>query len=447
MNPDGAIVLLGMHRSGTSCLAGMLAALGAQPPGATVRNWDNARGHFEALDLVRLNEAVLAHSGGHWLKPPQAVRWDPAHATARDALLAEPDSLLKDPRSLLVLPFWRERGPRLIGIVRHPLAVARSLLAWRQMPLAEGLRLWTAHNRPLLAAHRELGFPLLDFDAEPEAFLAATASAAAAIGLEPDPAALRRAYAAELAHHAGGDCDDAEALALHAELAVRCIGSGARRAERGAFPWELLTDPRASPARMREALAAAPDPAAIAVPLAAALLKRGRAGEVLALLAGAPRLDPALADLLAGKALLALGDAPGAVGRLSRACSVADAAFEARLLLPQALRRAGLKRDARDALAALVGQALYPHGPLSTLAEWAHEDGDDREARGLLVQAITAAPVRRRGRLRTRHAELLLAAGEPAAAEAELRSSLAEDPSWTRAGDLLARLPHDAQRP
>lgn len=442
---NGAILLLGMHRSGTSCLAGMLAALGAMPPGATVRNWDNARGHFEALDLVRLNEAVLSHSDGHWLKAPAAVRWEPEHAAARDALLAQPDSLLKDPRSLLTLPFWRERAPRMIGIIRHPLAVARSLLAWRQMPLAEGLRLWTAHNRPLLAAHEELGFPLLDFDAEPEAFLTATARAAAALGLEPDPAALRGAYAAELAHHAGGDCDDAEALALHAAMAARCIGSGAARAGRGDFPWELLTDPQ--PARIRDALAKAPDTAAVVVPVVASLLKRGRAAEALALLGNVPRLDPALADLLAGKALLALGDAAGAVERLARAGAAPDAAFEARLLLPQALRRAGRGREAREALAALVDQALYPHGPLSTLAEWAHEDGDDGAARTLFAQAIGAAPIRRRGRLRTRLAELLLATGEPAGAEAELRASLTEDPAWTRAGELLARLEGGPRRP
>jgi NAD(P)-dependent dehydrogenase (short-subunit alcohol dehydrogenase family) len=48
--------------------------------GEAVRNWDNARGHHEMLDLVRLNERVLAHSGGHWLSPPSEVQWTPAGA-------------------------------------------------------------------------------------------------------------------------------------------------------------------------------------------------------------------------------------------------------------------------------------------------------------------------------------------------------------------------------
>src|SRR6476620_7207833 len=106
-----AIVVLGMHRSGTSCLAGMLAAGGVASAGEAVRNWDNARGHHEMLDVVRLNEAVLAHSGGHWLSQPTTVRWTDEHAATRDHLLsAQIDgrpALLKDPRMLLTLPFWR----------------------------------------------------------------------------------------------------------------------------------------------------------------------------------------------------------------------------------------------------------------------------------------------------------------------------------------------------
>ena len=63
--PVRAFLVLGMHRSGTSCLAGMLSAAGVARAGQSVRNWDNARGHFEALALVRLNESVLAASGEH----------------------------------------------------------------------------------------------------------------------------------------------------------------------------------------------------------------------------------------------------------------------------------------------------------------------------------------------------------------------------------------------
>jgi len=56
----------------------MLAAHGITPPGTVVRNWDNTRGHFESAAVVRLNEAVLAHNGGHWLSPPSDM---PSNAT------------------------------------------------------------------------------------------------------------------------------------------------------------------------------------------------------------------------------------------------------------------------------------------------------------------------------------------------------------------------------
>jgi len=161
-----AIVVLGMHRSGTSCLAGMLTEGGVASAGAAaLRNWDNARGHHELRELIRLDEAVLAHSGGHWLAPPAAVRWTDTHARERDELLRAP-LLLKDPRMLLVLPFWRASPVplRAIAIVRHPLAVARSLEAWRQLPIAEGLALWTAHNRALAADRARHGYAVVDFD-------------------------------------------------------------------------------------------------------------------------------------------------------------------------------------------------------------------------------------------------------------------------------------------
>ena len=432
---SGAILVLGMHRSGTSCLAGMLIALGARAPGTVVRNWDNARGHHEATALVRLNEAVLAHSGGHWLQPPVQVTWLPEHAVERDRLLAAPDSLLKDPRSLLTLPFWCPPAIRLVGIVRHPLAVAQSLLAWRQTPLVEGLALWTAHNRVLLAAHREMGFPLLDFDAAPESFIAAVATAAELLGLPTDLELLRAAYGAELVHHGGGTCDDQEALALHAELQARCLDATAPRRTITAFPWSELTDPT----RAAAAIAAAADPAAVAVPAVSGLLRAGRAADAIALLAQV-HLPPALGDLLAGKALLAQGDATQAVLRLQAACAADAPYYEARLLLPQALRRAGQHAAAQAALTALLTTALYPHGPLSTLAEWAHSDGDPATARARMSEAIAAAPPGKRGRLRTRLAEWLNAAKQRNEAIAQLKLAMVEDPSWSRAATMLSQL-------
>ena len=440
-----AVVVLGMHRSGTSCLAGMLAAGGVASAGEAVRNWDNARGHHEMLDVVRLDEAVLAHSGGHWLSPPADVRWTAAHAEARDAVLratiAGRPALLKDPRMLLVLPFWRASAVpfRAIGIVRHPLAVARSLAAWREMPLADGLALWIAHARALAADRAQHGYPVVDFEQPKDAVIAAVAA--------EFPAADGSAYEEQLVHHDGGDppvlAGLAEAEALYRELA----GESARPA-RPAFPRDELAafgerlvagDTEAALAHARAALDAVADAAAVLVPVVTSLVRqRAYAGARALIGEHAARLDGGLADLLLGKVWLAAGDATSALRHLEAACAVAHPLFQARHLLPQALRAAGRHAEARAALERVVGEALYPHGPLATLAEWSWLDGDRGRALGEMQRAIDAAPHHRRGRLRTRRAEWLLAEGDANAARAELVRALDEDPGYTRSRDVLA---------
>ncbi len=455
-----AIVVLGMHRSGTSCLAGMLAAGGLASAGEAVRNWDNARGHHEMLDAVRLNEAVLAHSGGHWLSPPAEVRWTDEQAAARDRLLrARIDgrpALLKDPRTLLALPFWRASGVpyHVLGIVRHPLAVARSLESWRGMPLAEGVALWSAHNRALAEDRARHGYALVDFEQPRAAVVAAVVAACAPLAPALDEAALAGAYEEHLVHHDGGDAPAVagldEAVALYRRLAGIGIGAGSPaarpafpRAELAAFA-RLLREGAIAAAipPARAALASVTDAAAVLVPVVTSLVRHRAHAEARALVAEhAARLDAGLADLLHGKVLLAMGDAASAVRHLEAACAAPRPFFQARHLLPQALRGAGRHAEARAALRRVASEALYPHGPIGTLAEWSWLDGEHRDALAEMQQAIAAAPLHRRGRLRTRRAEWLLAQGDPVAARRELLQAIDEDPGYGRSREVLASLP------
>ncbi|MEO8698745.1 MAG: hypothetical protein ABI867_01845 [Kofleriaceae bacterium] len=442
-----AIVILGMHRSGTSCLAGMLAAGGIASAGEAVRNWDNARGHHERLDVVRLNEAVLAHSGGHYLSPPAVVRWTAAHASARDRLLGasigELPVLVKDPRTLLVLAFWRaSRVPyRIVGIVRHPLAVARSLESWRGIPLAEGVALWSAHVRVLAEDRARHGYPVVDFDAPKAAVVAVVAQLP---GIDVTAAAA--AYEEQLVHHDDRDAPAiaglAEAVALYRQLApVTAITRPAfPRAELAAFAQHVAAGAIAEAIQSaRAALAAVADPAAVLVPVVTALV-RARAADAARVLISEARLDAGLADLLHGKVLLALGNATAAVAHLEAACAVPHPFFQARHLLPQALRGAGRHADAHVAMQRAAREALYPHNPLATIAEWHWLDGERLEAVAAMQVAIDAAPLHRRGRLRTRVAEWLVAIGDPTAARAELLLALDEDPGYTRSRDVLEGL-------
>jgi hypothetical protein len=437
-----AIVVLGMHRSGTSCLAAMLAPIAWA--GEAVRNWDNARGHHEMLDLVRLDEAVLAHSGGHWLAPPAQVRWTDDHAAARDRLLqlrtdGRP-ALLKDPRMLLVLPFWRASQVPFdaIGIVRHPLAVARSLEAWREMPLADGIALWTTHNRVLAADREQHGTPVIDFErAKPEVVAAVTALYAGA-----DAAA----YEGQLVHHDDADPPALPGLADAVALYRRLGGAsgthrGFPRAELAAFHDRLRAGAMVEAfGAARHALANVGDAAAVLVPVVTALVRHRAFAEAHRLIDLA-RVDASLADLLRGKVALAQDDALAAVRHLEAACAAPQPFFQARHLLPQALRRAGRAAEARAALLAVAADALYPHGPLATLAEWSSQDGNAAQAIAEIADAIAAAPPHRRGRLRTRRAEWLLAAGDAAGARAELQLAIAEDPQYARSRHVLAAIP------
>ncbi len=67
-----SVTVLGMHRSGTSLVTGVLKHLGvdmgeSDPPHIT---WDSPLGQTEDLAFVKLDNAILAAAGGSWDKPP-----------------------------------------------------------------------------------------------------------------------------------------------------------------------------------------------------------------------------------------------------------------------------------------------------------------------------------------------------------------------------------------
>lgn len=122
MNRPGrvAVIVLGMHRSGTSSLAGMLDGLGCRGPATPMPGTDaNATGYFESLPVFRLNDSILAALGSRWddWRPLRSdVHLSPRlaefHDRACDVIKAEygDSSLiyLKDPRISMLLPFWQQ---------------------------------------------------------------------------------------------------------------------------------------------------------------------------------------------------------------------------------------------------------------------------------------------------------------------------------------------------
>ena len=186
----GTVVVLGMHRSGTSCLAGLLQEAGVDFGDVPTRSIANARGSREDGDVVRLNDDVLAYSGGSWDEPPETLKWSMDMMSVRHEIVTRPRWKtwgFKDPRTLLTLPFWEEglTEPRFIGTVRHPFAVAKSLEKARGIDPKYGLKLWTRYNVALLSAQQRLGFPVVSFDLSAAAYDRAVRGAIDSIGIKP----------------------------------------------------------------------------------------------------------------------------------------------------------------------------------------------------------------------------------------------------------------------
>jgi hypothetical protein len=155
-----------MGRSGTSAVAGMFTRAGFFPG----RDADlipataaNPRGHFENLDIWRLNELILERLSGSWFDFPDAATQTGAQSWASPLLRAQLEELverangapvvLKDPRIGVMMPLW---GPLPAGrlhpvlVVRDPTEIARSLRARDQTPIAFGLAAWELHLTELL---------------------------------------------------------------------------------------------------------------------------------------------------------------------------------------------------------------------------------------------------------------------------------------------------------
>jgi hypothetical protein len=156
------IVVIGMHRSGTSLLVQTLSKLGL----FIGRRLDvnNEPRFFQVL-----NEWIIQQCGGAW-DNPESVKWLVAEPTARAAtvdylrvMLESPRFLSytgfsaityprrsgflsrpwgwKDPRNSITLPFWLDifPGARVIHVRRHGVDVAASLVKRHARSLEAGL--------------------------------------------------------------------------------------------------------------------------------------------------------------------------------------------------------------------------------------------------------------------------------------------------------------------
>lgn len=133
------VVILGMHRTGTSMVGGVLHRLGVfmgrqlQPPDRA-----NPLGYYEDLTFRGALNELLSRAGGSWAFPPRPERLARLDLTPYEPFLSHEFAWrearytwwgLKDPRLVLLIPKFYPLlpDPHIIRTGRSVLAVAASL--------------------------------------------------------------------------------------------------------------------------------------------------------------------------------------------------------------------------------------------------------------------------------------------------------------------------------
>ena len=164
-----AVLVLGMHRSGTSAVAGLISKLGiGLPEDLLEAQADNEKGFFESTTIMLAHERLLAAVGSSWngLDDLSGVAATPAGqaflAEMREYLEAQfrrsPFLLLKDPRMCRILETWLPLIDELdadvlaVHVLRNPLAVSASLLDRNAFSPGRSILIWLEH---VLRAERQ----------------------------------------------------------------------------------------------------------------------------------------------------------------------------------------------------------------------------------------------------------------------------------------------------
>jgi GT2 family glycosyltransferase/glycosyltransferase involved in cell wall biosynthesis len=241
------IVILGMHRAGTSLCGRILQGLGADFGGALLSpRPDNPEGLFEHPGIVRLSTGINALLNRRLTSPtgtlPFPEGWGelPEVAEHRRSLArllldemarAKSTFAFKDPNTVRILPLWQaifaEHGitPRYVVTIRSPRPVALSLARRDRITPALGELLWAVHYADAIRYLDGRLNCVVSFDGWFERPEQQVERVARALGLGPpgDRAALageiKTLVRPDLRHHdAGGGCENPCAQRIHDAL-------------------------------------------------------------------------------------------------------------------------------------------------------------------------------------------------------------------------------------
>lgn len=159
-----ALLVLGMHRSGTSALTRVASLLGADLPTDLMppTPGNNDAGFWESLDVYNINDEILQSGGSRWddwrpfnpawfqspARPAFEVR---AQRILEQVFAQSPFFVFKDPRICRLLPFWLDLlaqsnvTVKCVLPVRNPFEVAASLRQRDGFTPAKSFFLWLRH--------------------------------------------------------------------------------------------------------------------------------------------------------------------------------------------------------------------------------------------------------------------------------------------------------------
>jgi len=138
------IFVMGMHRSGTSMITGILSRCGMKiGKNLLMGAKDNPKGHFEDRRFININNDLLIKNGGRWDSPPQIVSYrNSRHRMVEFLDLPEwkvKNVGWKDPRICITFPLWYKL------ITPEPIRV---VFVYRPIPeIAESLRKRNGFNK------------------------------------------------------------------------------------------------------------------------------------------------------------------------------------------------------------------------------------------------------------------------------------------------------------
>lgn len=171
--------VLGIHHSGTTCLAETLIRSGVQ---------------FARVLRNNVNEdhrVLLLHARLTNWSSPKLVHDATKFRELFETFVQEGVNGFKEPSTLWTIPAWRQVAAehdcalKMIGTFRHPALVMEHFRSQLQGADSTWDHLWCAYMERMLAEHDVERFPLVCFDDEQEAYGLSVSKALFELGLVP----------------------------------------------------------------------------------------------------------------------------------------------------------------------------------------------------------------------------------------------------------------------